>query len=99
MYMNEPLNFDHMTFFEILHRKLADKYKLEIEDVRVIRIYSFTRNMSRRDIVFYCIKKLKRIVNPTRIARNNRIVNFLASCTDEAWMEVTEKTSYDKRAS
>ncbi len=88
---------DRKEFFIQLHKTLAEKYGLEPLDVNVIRgHYVWWRKMDRPHIAQWCLTKLKRPLGPKRKGRNERIVAFVAKCTDEQWADVIQKTEYDK---
>ncbi len=92
---------DRKEFFIKLHQDLGIKYGLEPSDVNAIRgHYVWWRKMDRKHIAQWCITKLKRKtfppMGPKRKERNQRIVAFVAKCTDEQWADITQKTEYDK---
>lgn len=77
-------------YYDDLHTKLADKFDLLPNDVSVIHFYSIHLNKSRKDIAILCAKKLLNPMGEERKGRNRRIMNFVASCSQDDFIEITK---------
>lgn len=88
-----------LYFFD-LHQKLADKYNLSPHAISIIRSFSLGYKQSRKKIAEWCVKKLQ----PYLDHKNKPpyylqpLLNFTASCSTEAWNDITQITEFDKGA-
>ena len=96
---------DKRTFFDNLHKQLAEKYQLTPHYVDTIRSFAVSREKSRKEIGEWCALKLsqpKRDTGDSRIDHRTQpkkhyqdILNFIASCSSEAWNDITQLTEMD----
>ena len=103
---------DKQTFFHEFHTKLAGKHGVGYEVIRHIRSSAIGDNKSRKEVaewiavkislpkrhkVFLTGKKLPHSQSRTHNKEYYQtLLNFVASCSSEAWADITQKTSFDK---
>ena len=93
-------------FLDSLHISLQKKYNLPPHSVSTIRSFALGSNWTRKQIAEWVAIKLsqpKRYSGQKRPGRRyhtkNRyqlILNFVASCSEETWKDITQKTEFDK---
>lgn len=103
---------DKQQFFDLLHKNLGIKYSLTPRNIETIRSFSIGYNKSRKEIAEWVVKKLnnprRHVVFltgkklPHSQSRTNSkeyyqtLLNFVASCSQESWADITQKTPFDK---
>jgi hypothetical protein len=102
---------DKRTFFETLDTQLAEKYHLTIHQINTIRSAFLGYNQTRKEIAEWCAMKLaqpassarrKEVRPDSKHRKFNRdhyqiLLNFVASCSLEAWDDINQVTEFDKK--
>ena len=84
-------------FFKELNSSLGSKYNLTSKQIGTIRSFYLSSNMTRKEIAMWLGNKLS--VSQRSILKKEhfqQLINFVASCSDEAWDDITQKTEYDR---
>jgi hypothetical protein len=100
---------DKRTFFNNLDKQLGLKYKLTSDQINTIRSFYLGDKKTRKEIAEWCAVKLtqphhgshgknKKDSLSRRMAKPHyqTLLNFIASCSEVAWNDITQKTEYDK---
>lgn len=85
-------------FFRNLHLDLAAKYNITPYLVVYIRSEILGLRRSRKEIAEILVKKLQyySINHLTPKKHLQSFLNFVASCSEEVWRDITKRTKFDK---
>ena len=99
---------DKRAFFDNLDKNLAEKYHLTSDQIDTIRSFFLGDKKTRKEIAEWCAVKLtqphhgknKKDSLSRRSPKEHyqTLLNFIASCSTEAWNDITQKTEFDKGA-
>ena len=108
----EGFPMDKHIFFEQLEKELAQKYNLTPYQIGVIRSSILGSKRTRKELAEWIAIKLtlpkRHMVHATgKLLSHSQsrtrgkehyqtLLNFIASCSDIAWNDITQKTEYDK---
>ncbi len=83
-------------FFKQLHQQLEKKYNLTSSQVATLR--GFLHTKTRKEIGEWIALKLSEPHKERRHSKEHyqELLNFVASCSEEAWKEITQITKFDK---
>lgn len=96
---------DKRAFFHELDTKLSSKYNLSNKQINTIRSWALGYKKSRKEIAEWCAIKLSQPHTGYGSKKNKRrkkkeyyqtLLNFIASCSTEAWNDITQITQFDK---
>lgn len=85
-------------FFSKLHQDLAVKYHITSYLVVYLRSEALGFRKSRKEIAETLVKKLQ-YYSINRLTPKKHLpsfFNFVASCSEEIWNDLTQKTKFDK---
>lgn len=95
---------DKKKFFTQLHTDLAAKYNLTTDIVQAIRSFS-GKKFNRKEIAEWAAVKLSQprkqkgqsYTGKRRQGREHyqKLLNFVASCSDDSWKDLTQRTEFD----
>jgi hypothetical protein len=83
-------------FFDNLHKQLAEKYQLTSRQISTIRSWSIGYKKTRKEIAEWTVLKLQQSQKPYFSIHFQTLLNFIASCSSEAWNDITQLTEFDK---
>lgn len=91
-------NREAKQFFSKLHQDLAVKYNITPHLVLYIRSEILGFRKSRKEVAEILVKKLQYclINHHTPKKHLQSSLNFVASCSDEVWKDLAQKTKFDK---
>lgn len=88
---------DKRTFFDNLHNQLADKYQLTHRQIDTIRSFSIGYKKNRKEIAEWIAPKLNLSIKSKSPSKHYQsLLNFVASCSQDSWEDIIQKTEYDK---
>lgn len=97
---------DKREFFDSLHKELGKKHTLSYRHVNTIRSFFIGHKKTRKEIAEWCAIKLSQPLRRGGIphaghrveekAYYQTLLNFVASCSAEAWNDITQITKYDR---
>jgi len=94
-------------FFNQFQSTLASKYGIPLKHIETIRSAVLGRKITRKELAEIVAIKLSQSSRSGRhkpnIGRRSHskayyqtLLNFIASCSEEAWKDIVQKTEYDK---
>jgi len=98
---------DKRTFFDNLNKQLAEKYDITISQVNTIRSFYLGKKKSRKEIAEWLAIKIhqpnkhSKLIKSKSLKRTHSqqhyqtLLNFVASCSEDIWNNITQKTEFD----
>jgi len=92
------------VFFDKLNLELSVKHNLTDRQINTIRSWFLGYKKSRKEIAEWCAFKLSQPHVSHGLKANRRrhkkehyqeLLNFIASCSTEAWNDITQITKFD----
>ena len=88
------MNKTKRKFFDNLHEKLGNKYKIHSHAVQIIRSITLGDKKSSSQILAKMNELISRKKAKALIYQN--VIGFIKNCKPEEWKDLIQKTKFDK---